>query len=269
MWRWIFLDVGNVLLDEDPLTYLVFRRHAETVRRVRPDVTFGDFLALREALASAGSRWPLYEAVSIYLDEGQCARVWDESAREVRGRYDEIAPLIPGAVAMVESLSRHCRLGLIANQGRECRERLDALGLLERFDVVAFSEEQGYAKPDLRLFERALSAAGERPGDCLMVGDRLDNDVAPAAALGLATAWIRWPDRAAKGWRPDDLEGQAYLASLERAARHTERLPSLVQPTLVCDESRQLARALAIDTRSSIGVRPLPPARPGPGRRPP
>src|SRR5215213_7456700 len=50
--RWAFLDVGNVLLDEDPLTWLVFRRHAEAVRRVRPDRSLLDLVSERASRAA-------------------------------------------------------------------------------------------------------------------------------------------------------------------------------------------------------------------------
>src|SRR5207249_3433247 len=89
-------------------------------------------------------------------------------------------------------------------------------------------EEVGRSKPDPALFRHALRAARAGPAECLMVGDRLDNDVAPAVALGMATAWVRWPDRQAKGWRPTAPEARAYLASLERLTARASGPP----PTL-------------------------------------
>jgi HAD superfamily hydrolase (TIGR01509 family) len=214
--RWVFLDVGNVLLDEDPLTFRVLLRHAEAAARARPGLTVFDVLAAREARALAGSRWPLYEAVVPVLGEAGCADVWEAAGREVRDDFAALSPVIPGAEALVEHLARRYRLGLIANQGRECRARLEALGLLGRFEVVALAEELGLFKPDPALFRLAAERAGADPRECLMVGDRPDNDLAPAAALGMATAWVRWPRRAAKGWDPPDPPARAYLASLER-----------------------------------------------------
>jgi 5'-nucleotidase len=246
--RWVFFDVGNVLLDEDPLTSLSLRRHAEAVARVRPDLTFLDVLAAREARAAAGSRWPLYEAVAPVLGEDGCASVWEAVAREVRARFDELSPPIPGAAEAVERLSRDYRLGLIANQGHEARGRLGRLGWLDGFEVVAFSEELGHVKPDPALFRAAMAAAGAQPGECLMVGDRLDNDVAPAAALGLATAWVRWPRREAKGWRPSDPEARAYLESLGRLSALSASAGDAPAPTLTVDEVGGLdaaVRALA------------------------
>jgi HAD superfamily hydrolase (TIGR01509 family) len=245
MLRWIFFDVGNVLLDEDPLTYRNFCLHVQAIRRVRPDRTFYDLLAEREARAAAGDRWPLASVVAQYLDAAASRSVWEASERAIRAEYAVLSRPVPGALATMEQLGRHYHLGLIANQGAECRAHLAALGWLDRFEVVAFSEEFGHFKPDTGLFRHALRQAGVAPEESLMVGDRLDNDIAPAAVLGMATAWIRWPDRSAKGWPlGDDHKARAYLASLERSSACAAVSYSHVPPTTVMDRIDGLEGAL-------------------------
>jgi 5'-nucleotidase len=244
MIRWAFLDVGNVLLDEDPLTFCSLRVHVEAVRAVRPDLSFDRLLADREERALSGSRWPLYEVISRHLDDEGCTRAWKAAEREVRARYDELSPPIAGAGAMLDSLARRFRLGLIANQGADCRRRLDRFGWLDRFDVVALSEEEGLHKPDPALFRLALERAGIEPREALMIGDRLDNDIAPASALGMSTLRVRWPRRSDKGWWPSDPEGVAYLRSLERIAAMAADRPGAVIPTLAVDSLRDLAASL-------------------------
>src|SRR3954452_18405457 len=100
MIRWAFLDVGNILLDEDPLTCCSFRIHVEAVRAARPDLTFDRLLADREERALSGSRWPLYEGVSRYLDDDGCTEAWIAAEREVRARYDDLSPPVAGAGAL-------------------------------------------------------------------------------------------------------------------------------------------------------------------------
>jgi HAD superfamily hydrolase (TIGR01549 family) len=244
MIHWIFLDVGNILLDEDPLTYFVFRRHVEAVQRVRPDLSFATLLAEREASAAAGSAWPVHDMVSSYLDAAARSKVWEATDREVRARFAELSPVVSGAAELVDRLAQRFRLGLIANQGRECLDRLTNLGMLARFDVVAFSELEGRHKPDAGLFERALVRARADPSQCLMVGDRIDNDLAPAARLGMLTAWVRWPRRNAKGWDPDEPDGIAYLHSLARTAALTTQEHRSIESTLIVDEVSDLDNAI-------------------------
>jgi HAD superfamily hydrolase (TIGR01509 family) len=219
MFRWIYFDVGNVLLNEDPLTFLVFQRHAEAVRRVHPEVSFTHLLGAWEARASTDAAWPLYEVVSSYLDDDGVRAVWDATDREVRARYDELSPPVPGAVELLPRLAHRFHLGLIANQPRECRDRLECLGWLGCFDQVLLSEEVGFYKPELNLFRAALERSGADPSECLMVGDRYGHDIAPAAALGMSTAWLRWTAPTAKGWFPKAPHAMAYRHALERLAR--------------------------------------------------
>lgn len=46
-------------------------------------------------------------------------------------------------------------------------------------------------KPHARLYEMALARLGLHAGDCVMVGDRPDTDIAGAQALGMRTALVR------------------------------------------------------------------------------
>jgi HAD superfamily hydrolase (TIGR01509 family) len=244
MIRWVFLDVGNILLDEDPLTFVNFEIHVEAVRRVRPDLTFESLLLEREQRALAGSAWPLYDVVSQYLDEQGCIDAWNAASTEIRGRYAELSPPIVGAEALLEALAPRFRLGLIANQGPECRRWLEELGWLKRFEVVALSEQEGVAKPDPRLFQIALERAGVEPGETIMVGDRLDNDIAPALALGMKTAWVRWPRRYLKGWQPRSALEMAYLRSLQKVAAKLADQPRDFEPTVVVDTLQELIPSL-------------------------
>lgn len=65
-----------------------------------------------------------------------------------------------------------------------------SLGLFER-DLCFWSFEHGFSKPDphvFRLLSARLRARGITPAQTLMVGDRLDNDIAPARRAG----WQAW-----------------------------------------------------------------------------
>ena len=72
------------------------------------------------------------------------------------------------------------------------RELFAEIGLLERLDAIALSAEVGKRKPHALIFESALAQAGVEPGEAVMVGDRLREDVAGAQALGMATVQARW-----------------------------------------------------------------------------
>ncbi len=73
------------------------------------------------------------------------------------------------------------------NQRNKCR--LAGLAELARFIIA--SEEQGYAKPDQRIYADALSALGlASPQGVLFVGDNPVTDIDGAARFGMRTAWV-------------------------------------------------------------------------------
>jgi 5'-nucleotidase len=245
MIRWVFLDVGNILLDEDPLAFVNFQFHVEAVRRVRPDLNFNGLLLERQARALAGSAWPLFEVVSQYLDDQGCIDAWNASQAEIRANYLHLSPPVKWAEGLLKAIAPRFRLGLIANQGPECRSVLEFYCWLGLFEVVALSGEEGMAKPDPELFRRALERAQVEPAEALMIGDRLDNDIAPASTLGMKTAWVRWRRRLSKSWKPDTPEKLAYLRSLERISAALADGPRDFEPTIAVDDLRELTRVLA------------------------
>jgi putative hydrolase of the HAD superfamily len=106
--------------------------------------------------------------------------------------------LVGGAHALLESLrGRGHRLAIVANTWPEpprlVRRELAELGVAERVDAIVLSDEVGARKPDAAIFERALAELGSPdPLDALFVGDRLVDDVAGAAAVGMTTAQALW-----------------------------------------------------------------------------
>ncbi len=114
--------------------------------------------------------------------------------------------LVGGAHALLESLrDRGLKLAVVANTWPEpprlVRRELEELGVAGRVDEIVLSGEVGARKPAPAIFERALQALDVDPLDALHVGDRLVDDIAGAAAVGMTTVqalWFRADDAAAE-----------------------------------------------------------------------
>jgi len=101
-----------------------------------------------------------------------------------------------GVRATVERLARRHRVAIVTNGGAAQRAKLARAGLADLIATVFVSGELGVAKPARAIFERALAWTELRADECLFVGDDPVNDIAPAAALGMTTAWRQrapWP----------------------------------------------------------------------------
>lgn len=216
MIEWVFLDVGNALLNDDPQNFHAYRIVHEAIRAAHPGYTFEAMLAERESMASEGLNWVLHRIAQRYFDPDQTAELFVVVRAALQDQYDENNVVNDGALELLEELRSHRRLGIIANQSLECRPSLARRGLLSYFDVVAISDELNLYKPDVRLYEWALAQAACAPSNAVMIGDRRDNDMVPAHALGMRTILMRWPSCRSKGWNPPDATAQAFLDSCDR-----------------------------------------------------
>jgi HAD superfamily hydrolase (TIGR01509 family) len=79
-------------------------------------------------------------------------------------------------------------------------------------DAVASSEGLGVWKPDPVFFDRVADLAGTEPAKIAYVGDRVDNDVAPALAAGMVGVHIR---RGPWGYLQPPPEGAIRIESLD------------------------------------------------------
>jgi putative hydrolase of the HAD superfamily len=89
------------------------------------------------------------------------------------------------APALAELRSRGLEVVVVSNWDCSLPEVLERVGLRELVDHVFTSAEVGAPKPDARIFEAALAAAGCDPDDAVHVGDSPQHDVAGARAAGI------------------------------------------------------------------------------------
>ena len=81
--------------------------------------------------------------------------------------------------------------GIVTNGSGNQRTKCRTTGLSELTSTVIISEEQGYAKPDPRIYRDALTALGlTSPEGVLFVGDNPVTDINGARAFGMRTAWV-------------------------------------------------------------------------------
>ena len=171
--KWIFFDVGSTLVDE---TEAYDHRVRDIIAGT--DITFQEFDDMRIALARQG------------LD-GNSAAIKHFGLTKTPWHSEDEVPYPDAKSTLAAFIQMGYKLGIIANQKLGTAERLENWGLRQYFDVIVSSAEIGYAKPDKRIFEKALEMAGCTARESVMVGDRLDNDMIPAKALGMRTVWIK------------------------------------------------------------------------------
>ena len=179
----VLLDVGNVILYDFPVelaySYFVSREIAHRQLGLAPNA----FEILRAsndptelACKLGGTR--LWEVIN--------ALAWEQ----VLDNWAALCVPIPGALESLQSLS-HLRLAIVANQPSATMKVLERLGIDKLFSEIIFDSTAGVSKPDEGIYRYAARRLRARPESLIMIGDRLDNDILPAQAVGIRTAWVK------------------------------------------------------------------------------
>ena len=102
----------------------------------------------------------------------------------------------PDTQEALESLrSQGIRLAIITNSpwdtpGRLLRGDLERWGISGFFDAFICSGEVPWRKPNPMFMLAAAEAVETTPEECLVVGDKLEADIAGAVAAGMQSLWI-------------------------------------------------------------------------------
>ena len=169
--RAVFFDVGETLVDEE-------RWWRELCARagLQPHVVWA---ALGVTIERGEEHDELWRHLGVDRPDGW----W-------RGLTYSLDDLYPDALECLGAIrALGLRVGVVGNQ-TEALERWAREALLPA-DVISSSASLGVRKPDPRFFERLVELAECEPHELAYVGDRVDNDVLPAAAAGLIAVHIR------------------------------------------------------------------------------
>jgi YjjG family noncanonical pyrimidine nucleotidase len=95
--------------------------------------------------------------------------------------------LIPYAFEICQLLSQVGEIGIVTNGIASVqKKRLSKSKIAPFLSFIAVSEDCGFAKPDTRFFEYSAKLAKKfAPRSSLVIGDRLEADIAGAHAFGL------------------------------------------------------------------------------------
>ena len=98
---------------------------------------------------------------------------------------------------VLTALKAHYRLGVISNTvgsgDTELEEALERAGIRQLIDALVTSRDFGKAKPDPAIYAEGARRLGVPLDETVMVGDRLDTDIAGALKAGIAGIWLRHP----------------------------------------------------------------------------
>lgn len=167
--RAVFFDVGETLVDEERYWHALAAAAGLSPRVV--------WAALGTTIERREEHWELWRHLGVERPEAS-----ETLAYSTDDLYPDALPCLRAARAA------GLVVGIAGNQTAAletwAREALPV-------DVVTSSASLGVRKPDPRFFERLVDLAGARADEVAYVGDRADNDAAPAIEAGLVAFHLR------------------------------------------------------------------------------
>ncbi len=162
------------------------RRHAEILEVMHQEVLAGR-LSIEDARSERFRR--------LLLDADGSGAACDRApglARLYRSEYERAWRTVPGALDLVAAIKRAgLALAVVTNNiASEQRMKMARCGLDAFVDALITSEEIGATKPDVRIFEAALSQLGAKPHQAVMIGDAWQTDILGARAAGVRPIWF-------------------------------------------------------------------------------
>ena len=209
------IDAAAALWPERPADHRAMaQRYYDDPERWFPRFAAGevDFDTMR-----AGRLGEVARAFGVPLPTGAHSSFEDAYAPAFRSSQR----LFPDVSALLEAAERlDLDVALLTNSAdAPTRIKLDALGLVERFEVVVTTDTLGFGKPDRRVYLEACRLLGHAPSSVVCIGDSLEWDVLGAEAAGLRGVWL---DRGGFGTS----EPVASVRGLDELAGHlTRHLP--------------------------------------------
>lgn len=107
---------------------------------------------------------------------------------EIYRRHNPDIGLFPEAVSLLKALKKNRGLAVITDGlGYVQRNKAQALGINDLFDLVIYTDDYKKPKPDIFSFEKALSHFGVSSGQAVYIGDDPYKDFIGPKKIGMRT----------------------------------------------------------------------------------
>ncbi len=192
----VLWDVGGTLVDYAMSSEEFLRRSMAPTGIGFESLRSEDVLAAEHTRLRLEAGWRTIEDERMgYVEVASVLLRGADPNNEIAGRvaaaigdyFDVYAPVRGIHVLLDDIREAGFTQGVVSNWPPSLRRFLAHHDLEGYFKVVVGSGEEGVAKPDTLIFERALEALDVRADQCVYIGDTPEKDIAPAQKLGMRT----------------------------------------------------------------------------------
>ncbi len=203
----LLFDLDDTLLSNDMGTFIpaYFRQLVSHFPEVAPEVLVGELMAGTQAmLASTDPARSLRAVFTENFAAPANSDLWARFETFYRGEFSQLRALTaPRPIArqvLQWAFARGYRVVVATNALfplSAIRERLRWAHVDDLpFDHITHIENSHFAKPNPEYFAEVIAHLGVRTAEALMVGNDWNDDIVPAAKLGIAAWWVAPADSA-------------------------------------------------------------------------
>ncbi len=237
MLKAILFDLDDTLLVNSMETFIPAYFQALTLHvahLIPPERLISELLRATRAMETGDGTGPTNEEAfadvffpALGYDPDELKPVFEQFYAEEFPKLRALTRPVPEARPLIESVCEHGLQVAIATNPMFPRsaieQRLEWAGIpVTEFDyaLVTTYENMHATKAHPAYYREIVTRLGRQPGECLMVGDDWERDIAPAASVGIPVYWIAEPDDAPpslpphRGDKRGVLVGQGTLADL-------------------------------------------------------
>jgi len=185
----IFFDVDNTLFPTAEFAELARRNAIRAMIETGLDATEGQiYKELQRLIKEKGSNYPNhFDLILKRMGVKRPARYVAAAVAAYHNTKSSIQPYPEVPKTLMELKERGYKL-YVATNGDAVKQwdKLIRMGIHLFFEDVFVSGEIGEEKSP-HFFRKVLTEIKAHPSECIMVGDRMDSDIAPAKKLGIYT----------------------------------------------------------------------------------
>jgi putative hydrolase of the HAD superfamily len=155
----------------------------------------------------------------FYLTLKKLGEKDNDLALKLSADYIELSPnktnLFPEVIETLEYLKPKYHLHIITNGFNEVQFRkLRNCGIERFFEKIVTSDNAGSQKPNLKIFEYALTSVNAKKTESLMIGDDWNLDVLGAKAYGVDQVYFNPNDKPKEGKATFEIKSIGELITL-------------------------------------------------------
>jgi putative hydrolase of the HAD superfamily len=175
----IIFDFGRVISAQKPSS--IFRRYEDELRLERGTINsiMFDSEAWQEALVGRKTAEEFWHEIGSELGLNSVDEI-----DAFRHRYHADEEINQGILDLISRLHGNYKLAVLSNSPPGLSQWLADWNVLNSFDVVFCSGDEGIAKPDPDAFELTLERLGLKPNEAIFIDDTREH-VEAARKLGL------------------------------------------------------------------------------------